>query len=134
MNHEQEFTGGMKPGNEKAGRGLSRFQRILDPAVFRDAFNQDRCFRGKYLVMWLYAGQDSALRLGVVASKRSLRRSVDRSRAKRLLREAYRLNRCRFSGKWDVVLLARRHIVKKCLRDVENDLINVAEAAGLISR
>ena len=37
---------------------------------------------------------DGVGRLGIVAGKKALRRAVDRNRAKRLVREAYRAMRC----------------------------------------
>lgn len=86
------------------------------------------------MVMWVRASDDAALRLGVVAAKRSFHDAVERSRAKRLLREAYRLNRFRFSGRKDVVLVARRAILEVDRRAVERDLLALAEKIGLIGR
>jgi ribonuclease P protein component len=83
------------------------------------------------MVMFLRKGRDARLRLGVVASKRSFRRAVDRSRAKRLLREAYRLNRHRLTGDVDVVLLARSRIREAARSEVEKDLLRLAGKAGL---
>jgi ribonuclease P protein component len=86
------------------------------------------------MVMWLACGDAAALRLGVVASKRSFHEAVERSRAKRLLREAYRLNRFRFSGRQDVILVARRAILKAARQDVERDLMALAEKAGMVGK
>jgi len=72
--------------------------------------------------------------LGVVAGKRSFRKAVERSRAKRLLRESYRLNRFRFHGKHDVVLVARRAIMKASRKDVDRELLKLAEKNGLLTR
>ncbi len=76
---------------------------------------------------------DSSLRVGVISSKKTLRRAVDRNRAKRLMREAYRINRHRFFGKLDVVLIARRPIAKATLALVEKDLMRLASKAGMLS-
>ncbi len=77
-------------------------------------------------------GDDASLRVGVISSKRTLRRAVDRNRAKRLMREAYRLNRHLFCGKVDVVLIARRPIAKASLVMVEKDLMRLARKAGML--
>ena len=112
---------------------LSRDQRISESCIFREAFDSGRQFAGRCLVLWLREGDDASLRLGVVASKKTFRRSVDRSRARRLLREAYRLNRFRFSGRKDVVLLARRRILEASRMAVEKDLLEQAGKAGLLA-
>ena len=57
----------------------------------------------------LYAranGLDHA-RIGIIASKRAAPRAVDRNRAKRLVREVFRLMRARLGGT-DVVVQLRR--------------------------
>ena len=113
-------------------RGLSKQQRIRDSATFRAAFEQGRPVVGKYMVMRQCRAGDASLRLGVIVSKRTLRRAVDRGRAKRLLREAYRLNRFRFSGQSDVVLIARRPIAQAGIDVVERELLRLAGKGGLI--
>ncbi len=115
-------------------RRLSRNMRIAQAKVFRDAFAAGRGRAGRYMVLWLGRGSEACLRLGVVASKRSFRRAVDRARAKRLLREAFRLNRFRFTGPSDVILLARPAIGKARCADVEKDLLDLARKVGLMAR
>lgn len=119
---------------QKIDKGLSRHQRISDSRVFREAFAGDTRYVGKLIVMWLRNGPGASLRLGVIASKRTFRRSVDRSKAKRKLREAFRLNRHRFSGDIDVVLVARRRIINSPSRAVERELVKLAVEAGLCSK
>jgi ribonuclease P protein component len=113
-------------------RRLSRKQRIVGSYIFREAFNTGRRYVGIFMVMWLRRGADAGLRLGVIASKRTFRRAVDRARAKRLLREAYRLNRFRFGGDFDVVLVARARIGGVKVQAVEKDLLVLAGKAGIL--
>jgi len=68
----------------------------------------------------------------VVASRRSFRRAVDRARAKRLLRESFRLNRHRFTGAVDVILVARMSLSAVRRPEAERDLLRLAEKAGLL--
>jgi ribonuclease P protein component len=49
-------------------------------------------------------------RLGIVVAKKQLAKAVDRNRAKRLLREAFRAVGPEFPAGWDVVLVARRSL------------------------
>lgn len=49
-------------------------------------------------------------RLGIVVAKKQLAKAVDRNRAKRLLREAFRAVGDDLPAGWDVVLVARRSL------------------------
>jgi ribonuclease P protein component len=49
-------------------------------------------------------------RLGIVVAKKQLPKAVDRNRAKRLLREAFRAAGPALPAGWDIVLVARRSL------------------------
>ena len=82
-------------------------QRLRRSADFREAYDQDRRRHGKLMVLFLRTAPDASLRLGVVASKR-VGNAVERARAKRRLREAFRRLRGALapSEPVDVVLVA----------------------------
>lgn len=84
------------------------------------------------MVLWVRHAEDGALRLGVVASRR-VGKAVQRARAKRRLREAYRRNRHRFNGTCDVILVARSAILSADWLGVERELLALAERARLVS-
>jgi len=84
------------------------------------------------MVLWLSKAPDASLRLGVVSS-RVIGKAVQRNRARRRLREAWRLNRFRFRGDVDVVLVARRSILTAKWEDVTGDLIWLAKRAGILA-
>lgn len=129
----QQETSGPAPGAASRSQSLSRKQRLSLAADFQEAFTGE-AFAGRFLVLRLRRGPAAALRLGVIAGKRALNRSVDRTRAKRLLREAYRLNRARLAGACDVVLIARSMIRGATRQDVEEDFLKQARRAGLMAR
>jgi ribonuclease P protein component len=113
-------------------RRLRRNQRLTSPADFQETYGQGRSGAARTMVMWLRSGPGTSLRLGVVASK-VIGNAVCRARAKRRLREAWRLNRHRFQGDVDVVLVARRSILTAKWVDVTDDLIRLAGKAGLLA-
>jgi ribonuclease P protein component len=86
------------------------------------------------MVLWLGRGMEAETRVGVVAAKRSFRRSVDRPRAKRLLREAFRQNHFRLRKGLDLILVARTRILNAGGREVEAELSGLAARAGVMMR
>jgi ribonuclease P protein component len=110
---------------------LSRSQRLTRSALFAETYARGRRFTGRLMVMWLREAEDASLRLGVVASRKT-GEAVARNRTRRRLREAFRLNRHRFHGKADIILIARRSIVKASWQDIEQELLRLAAEAGLL--
>ena len=118
-------------GGAKPDQGLKRSQRLTRSALFRQTYAQGRRWIGRFMVLWLRSGEGASLRLGVVAS-RKVGNAVARARAKRLLREAYRRNRFRMAGPFDVVIVARHDILAALRDDIESELLKLAKSAGLL--
>jgi len=116
----------ISPVSDKADQGFSRERRIVRNADYQRIFSGGCRHAGRYQVLWVAEGPSEVPRVGVVASKRTFRRAVDRARAKRLLREAFRLNRDQLARHMDCVLVARRAILNASRSDVERDLHAVA--------
>jgi ribonuclease P protein component len=71
-----------------------------------------------------------AARLGVVTSK-ALGNAVARNRARRLMRESFRLHQHEINGPVDLVLVARASIAGKKLAEVERDFLRVLRQARI---
>lgn len=110
---------------------FGRDRRLRACRAIDEAFNSGVRFAGQCMVMWLRKADDAALRAAVVASKRTFRRAVDRNRAKRRLREAFRRNRSNLRGQADLVLVARQALLGASFAAVERDLMKLAGRAEL---
>ena len=118
------------PARARFGRDC----RLVREEAFREAFAQSDGRPARTFVLWVRRAPDAARRLGVVASKRTFRHAVERNRARRLLRESFRLHRDRIADGVDLVLLARRRILDARRPDVDRDLLAALRKAGLLVR
>jgi ribonuclease P protein component len=120
------------------GRSSARFPRsarLLLSRDFKKVFDQGTHVVGRFMVMWLgEAGSAADLRMGVIASKRTFRRAVDRNRAKRLLRESFRLNRSQVDCGGDLVLIARHRILRAECPAVEKEFMWLLRKVGLVEK
>jgi ribonuclease P protein component len=108
-----------------------RASRLKRPGEFARAKAQGRrLICGCLIANVLPRPPGQASRLGVVTSKK-IGGAVVRSRARRLLREGFRLHQRELARPVDLVLVARPSIVGKNLADVENDLMRVLRQARL---
>jgi ribonuclease P protein component len=108
-----------------------RSSRLKRPGEFARAKAQgQRLVCGCLIANVLPRSPGQASRLGVVTSKK-IGGAVARSRARRLMREGFRLHQRDLARPVDLVLVARPSIVGKKLADVENDLMRVLRQARL---
>lgn len=106
-----------QPADACRDESLSRGRRITRSVEFRAVMSAGARGVSPYLVAIRRKGGGGGLpRLGVVASRKT-GGAVQRSRAKRLLREVYRRAAERPAG--DLVLIARRGIQKASWPDLE---------------
>lgn len=90
-----------------------------------------RLTEGCLILNWLPLAPGTHSRVGVVVG-RKLGTAVVRSRARRLLRECFRLHQADLAQPAELVLVARQGIVGKGLREVEADFLRALRKAGLI--
>lgn len=86
-------------------RGSNDFQRV---------YRTGKRYEGHLLTVFVLPNSLTQHRLGITASRKALGKAVDRNRAKRLLREAFRLTKPRLdrlTKRYDWVLNARRSLL-----------------------
>ena len=108
--------------------------RIQASSDFRNnKENGERLAKGCLLANWQFLPTNSFSRLGVVTSKR-IGKAVIRNRARRMIRECFRLHKYEFINKIDLILIARKSIAKYSFHEVEKDFIELLKKSDLLSR
>ena len=111
---------------------LPRARRVKQGRDFARLKSQGRRLtRGCLIANWLEVVAGRPSRIGVITTKK-IGNAVVRSRARRLLREAFRLHQLELKQPLDVVLVARFSIVGKKLAEVEADYLAVLRQARLL--
>lgn len=97
------------------GFSLPKEARLAKRAEFLKVYNEGTRFEGRFMTVFILPVDREIHRLGVTATKKAIgNKAHDRNRAKRLLRESFRLSRAELDAvetKYDWVLNARRSLL-----------------------
>jgi ribonuclease P protein component len=107
---------------------LSRLAQNRDFTRVRQA--GERLAQGCLIANWQKLPAGSRPRLGVVTSKK-IGDAVARNRARRLLRESFRIHQYHLTQPVDMVLVARNSIAGKAFAQVEKDYLTALKRGGL---
>ena len=110
---------------------LGRASRLAQSRDFARVRQQgERLAQGCLIANWNRLPDGTPPKLGVVTSKK-IGGAVERSRARRLLRESFRRHQHEFAQPVELVLVARNSIAGKKFAGVEKDFLAALNRTGL---
>lgn len=98
-----------------AGASFPKEARLRAPGEFRKVYSSGARYDGRFMTAFVERNGLGRHRLGVTVSRKTSPRAVLRNRAKRLLREAFRLSGAELAalaGGYDVVLNGKRSLLE----------------------
>jgi len=119
------------PETTVRGFGFPASRRIKTPSEFRSIYDQGNKCVGRFLVLWFVKSSSPHTRIGVVASKK-VGNAVRRARAKRRLRELYRLNQHEICEGYDIVMVSRYGIIDGDWDRLRTEFLHLFREAGLL--
>ena len=126
----------MAPTNDapaKVKAALPKRRRLSARADFQKAYAEGQRYDGRLLAAFLRVNDLAEHRLGVTASTKAIGKSVDRNRAKRLLRELFRRSQTElkdFQRSYDWVLNAKRSLLDSTEELRFREFRRIIEQAG----
>lgn len=98
---------------------------------FRRAYMRGKSYTNPALVTYVIKNRAGLCRIGITASKK-IGNAVQRNRARRVIREAFRMIDLPIKGNFDIVFVARTKTVFKKSTDIYEVMISQLKQAGLI--
>jgi ribonuclease P protein component len=112
---------------------LPKEARLAKRAEFLRVYESGSRIEGRFMTVFLLPNDKGRHRVGITATKKAIGKAHDRNRAKRLLRESFRLSRAeldRVETKFDWVLNARRNILWVKLEKPLDEFRGIIERIG----
>ena len=110
---------------------MKRAVTLKENYEFRRMYQKGASAAGGCMVIYCRRNKLDHNRLGLTASVK-LGHAVVRNRARRRLREVYRLNEAKFRPGWDIVVVARTKAVDAEFSQLTRSYLALAKKAGIL--
>ena len=103
--------------------------RILHRAEFREVYAKGRKFQTKFFTAFVLQNSLETVRLGITTTRKT-GNAIKRNRARRLVREVFRKNKCRISSSLDIVVNVKSLLTDADYLEFEADFLAFLDKAG----
>lgn len=110
---------------------VKRAYTLKENHEFRRVYRQGQSAVSGVMVVYCRRNRLGRCRLGITASTK-IGGAVTRNRARRRLREVYRLHREELSGSWDIILVARGRTAGAPWRELNGTFTRLCGKLGLL--
>ncbi len=99
---------------------------------FARVYRRGKHHKSRNLTLYVLENGDSGKRLGITVSRKSYGRSVDRNRARRLVRESYRIFEEGIAKNKDMVFVIRKNNKVPSFDEIRDETEYLLKKSGLI--
>ena len=110
---------------------MNSVETLKTNSDFRRAYGRGKSYTNPALVMYVRKNRAGSCRIGITASKK-IGNAVQRNRARRVIREAFRQVNLPLKGNYDVIFVARTKTVYKKSTDIYNVMVPMLIEAGVV--
>jgi ribonuclease P protein component, eubacterial len=113
----------------EASAKFPKSERILKRDVFKRVYEEGRKLQFSYFTAFVLSKQAPQSRIGITTT-RKMGNSVQRNRARRLVREAFRKNKWLVPHGVDIVINVKQALVGAVYSDFETEFITFLQRVG----
>lgn len=110
---------------------MNSVETLKTNSDFRRAYARGKSYTNPALVMYVRKNRAGSCRIGITASKK-IGNAVQRNRARRVIREAFRQINLPLRGHYDLVFVARTKTVFKKSTEIYDIMLPMLMNAGVI--
>ena len=114
---------------------MRKIETLKKNYEFKYVLSKGTYYRGKYLTIYIKENKKNKNVIGIAVNTKAAK-AVKRNRAKRLIRENYRLIKSDLQQGYNIVFLLNKNVEIDKLEffDIQKDMINIFNKANLIEK
>jgi ribonuclease P protein component len=113
---------------------FEKSERLKSSREFKAVFQQCRKLEDRNFMFYVQFSEDPKLRKFGVSLGRAVGKAHQRNLLKRRLREIYRVEKERFRGGYQVILIPRRGSADRAYEELKHSFLELSIRAGLLPR